>query len=142
MDNSYPLMDDGTRADYRKGGDMQPGYGAPPLSQPQVILVPQGDRSPAAGIRDFFSWSLFNMVYFNVCCMGLVATIFSIKSRDRKYLNDLQGAAEYGRKAKIFNIICLILGIILAITFISLYANLFIQLHQQVHREQDMSIHG
>ncbi|XP_061422502.1 dispanin subfamily A member 2b-like [Lethenteron reissneri] len=139
MDNSYPLMDDGTRADYRKGGE--PGYGAPPLSQPQVILVPQGDRSSAAGIRDFFAWSLFNLIYFNVCCMGLVATIFSVKSRDRKYLNDLQGATEYGRKAKIFNIICLILGIILTITIIGIYARMFIHLSQQVHRDQD-SING
>ncbi|CAH2326273.1 interferon-induced transmembrane 5 [Pelobates cultripes] len=41
-------------------------------------------------IRDHLVWSIFNMAYLNICCLGLLALVFSIKSRDRKLNGDFE----------------------------------------------------
>ena len=30
-------------------------------------------------VPDHFVWSLFNSIYFNICCLGLVAFTYSVK---------------------------------------------------------------
>uniref|UniRef100_A0A4W5MFH4 Uncharacterized protein n=1 Tax=Hucho hucho TaxID=62062 RepID=A0A4W5MFH4_9TELE len=73
------------------------------VGQPQPV-VPQP--------RDHIIWSLCSLVYFNPFCLGLLAVYFSIKSRDRKMVGDLEGARDHGKSARCFNIITLTLEII------------------------------
>lgn len=59
--------------------------------------------------RDHIIWSLCHFVYGNLCCLGLVAVIYSIMARDRKVAGDLEGARHYGSTARYFNIISTVL---------------------------------
>ncbi|XP_070686870.1 dispanin subfamily A member 2b-like [Pempheris klunzingeri] len=59
--------------------------------------------------KDYIIWSLFCFCYSNPCCLGLAALIFSIKSRDRKVVGDLEGARHYGSTARCLNILATIL---------------------------------
>uniref|UniRef100_A0A3B3H601 Uncharacterized protein n=1 Tax=Oryzias latipes TaxID=8090 RepID=A0A3B3H601_ORYLA len=54
--------------------------------------------------KDHIIWSLCSFFYFNPMCLGLAALIFSIKSRDRKVVGDLEGARHYGATARYLNI--------------------------------------
>ncbi|KAJ6657539.1 hypothetical protein lerEdw1_002252 [Lerista edwardsae] len=67
--------------------------------------------------RDYEVWSLFNFLFLNCCCMGFLALVYSIKSRDRKIVGDIEGAHHYGRKAKALNAAALIMS-----TFFILFA--------------------
>lgn len=60
--------------------------------------------------RDYEVWSLFNFVFLNCCCLGFVALLYSIKSRDRKIAGDIEKAHHYGRKAKSLNTAALIMS--------------------------------
>ncbi|XP_053779586.1 interferon-induced transmembrane protein 3-like [Desmodus rotundus] len=73
-------------------------------------------------VPDHIVWSLFNSIYFNVCCLGLVAFAYSVKSRDRKRVQDMVGAQEYASTAKKLNIAALVLGLILVIILIVIKA--------------------
>ncbi|XP_054432772.1 interferon-induced transmembrane protein 2-like [Pteronotus mesoamericanus] len=77
---------------------------------------------PETVVPDHIVWSLCSSIYFNVCCLGLVAFAYSIKSRDRKRVLDMVGAEEYASTAKKLNIAALLLGVILVIIIISLKA--------------------
>uniref|UniRef100_A0A3B3HHF8 Uncharacterized protein n=1 Tax=Oryzias latipes TaxID=8090 RepID=A0A3B3HHF8_ORYLA len=84
----------------------------------QEYLLPRVDGkadSPTAGghntivlqaepPKDHIIWSLCSFFYFNPMCLGLAALIFSIKSRDRKVVGDLEGARHYGATARYLNI--------------------------------------
>uniref|UniRef100_A0A3B3BCM3 Uncharacterized protein n=1 Tax=Oryzias melastigma TaxID=30732 RepID=A0A3B3BCM3_ORYME len=59
--------------------------------------------------RDHIIWSLFSL-------------IFSIKSRDRKMVGDLDGARQYGSTARRLNVAATIIGCITAISLIAVYA--------------------
>uniref|UniRef100_A0A4W5MEB1 Uncharacterized protein n=1 Tax=Hucho hucho TaxID=62062 RepID=A0A4W5MEB1_9TELE len=81
------------------------------VGQPQPV-VPQP--------RDHIIWSLCSLVYFNPFCLGLLAVYFSIKSRDRKMVGDLEGARGHGKTARCFNIMTLTLvtlGLLFIITY-------------------------
>lgn len=69
-----------------------------PTEQPVVLNMPaydsskgQGGSAPPYGYpqqgfpvrqpRDFVAWSFFNSLFFNVCCLGFIAFVFSIKVR-------------------------------------------------------------
>uniref|UniRef100_A0A3P9JF92 Uncharacterized protein n=1 Tax=Oryzias latipes TaxID=8090 RepID=A0A3P9JF92_ORYLA len=54
--------------------------------------------------KDHIIWSLCCFLYSNPLCLGLAALIFSIKSRDRKVVGDLEGARHYGATARCLNI--------------------------------------
>ncbi|XP_010220244.1 PREDICTED: dispanin subfamily A member 2b-like [Tinamus guttatus] len=69
-----------------------------------VVPVPPAVLPATLPPRDFLAWSLGSLMYFNCCCLGLMAVIFSIKSRDRKMLGDHSGALSYGSTAKGLNI--------------------------------------
>ncbi|NWQ95021.1 IFM3 protein, partial [Burhinus bistriatus] len=62
--------------------------------------------------RDFVLWSFFNTMFCNPFCLGFIALIFSIKSRDRKIAQDPAAAGSYGRMAKHLNIAAFFLGIV------------------------------
>ncbi|XP_055987965.1 LOW QUALITY PROTEIN: interferon-induced transmembrane protein 3-like [Sorex fumeus] len=70
---------------------------------------------PEISEPDHIVWSLFNTLYFNVCCLGFVAFAYAVKSRDRKMVGDMIGARSYASTAKCLNISALILGILLNI---------------------------
>uniref|UniRef100_A0A3P9JF62 Uncharacterized protein n=1 Tax=Oryzias latipes TaxID=8090 RepID=A0A3P9JF62_ORYLA len=59
--------------------------------------------------RDHIIWSLCCFLYSNPLCLGLAALIFSIKSRDRKVVGDLEGARHYGATARCLNIVATII---------------------------------
>uniref|UniRef100_A0A3P9LIH9 Uncharacterized protein n=1 Tax=Oryzias latipes TaxID=8090 RepID=A0A3P9LIH9_ORYLA len=59
--------------------------------------------------KDHFIWSLCCFLYSNPLCLGLAALIFSIKSRDRKVVGDLEGARHYGATARCLNIVATII---------------------------------
>uniref|UniRef100_A0A3P9I233 Uncharacterized protein n=1 Tax=Oryzias latipes TaxID=8090 RepID=A0A3P9I233_ORYLA len=63
-------------------------------------------KGPVPPIRegDHIIWSLCCFLYSNPLCLGLAALIFSIKSRDRKVVGDLEGARHYGATARCLNI--------------------------------------
>ncbi|NXW44677.1 IFM1 protein, partial [Nyctiprogne leucopyga] len=87
--------------------------------------------------RDHLAWSLCTALYANVCCLGFLALVFSVKSRDRKLLGDYSGALSYGSTAKYLNITAQLLNIFLAILFIALLATGTITLVNLFHHEQE-----
>ncbi|KAF4081012.1 hypothetical protein AMELA_G00155890 [Ameiurus melas] len=76
-----------------------------------VVVMPQ--HPP-----DYVVWSIASFIYGIPCCLGLVALIFSIKSRDRKMMGDLNGAKDYGSKAFCLNGVTLALTIVIIIIII------------------------
>uniref|UniRef100_A0A8C8DHD1 Uncharacterized protein n=1 Tax=Oryzias sinensis TaxID=183150 RepID=A0A8C8DHD1_9TELE len=72
--------------------------------------------------KDHIIWSLCCFLYSNPLCLGLAALIFSIKSRDRKVVGDLEGARHYGATARCLNIaatIIVCLTVIIAIIVVA-----------------------
>ncbi|XP_015257840.1 PREDICTED: dispanin subfamily A member 2b-like [Cyprinodon variegatus] len=76
--------------------------------------------------KDHLIWSLFNLVYGNICCLGLGALVFSVKARDRKVVGDLSGAQSYSSTARVLNIVATTLMILGILIFIIIFA---IQVH-------------
>lgn len=60
-------------------------------------------------------WSLFNTIFMNLCCLGFMAFICYMKSKDQKTVGDF-GAQAYASTAKGLNIWVLGLGLLLTIT--------------------------
>ncbi|KAL7867618.1 hypothetical protein SRHO_G00090020 [Serrasalmus rhombeus] len=83
-----------------------------------------GDRTVVVSVqqdpKDYIVWSLASVSYGNPFCLGLLAFYFSIKSRDRKMVGDLEGAKSYGSTACCFNVWALTLIIVIAIITIVL----------------------
>ncbi|XP_069760659.1 dispanin subfamily A member 2b isoform X2 [Narcine bancroftii] len=80
-------------------------------------------ESKTVSVRDHLLWSLFNFSYLNCCCLGFIATVFSVKSRDRKVVGDVEGARHYGSTARSLNIAATVLGILIFIIIIALLAS-------------------
>ncbi|XP_029131779.2 dispanin subfamily A member 2b-like [Labrus bergylta] len=102
-----------------RGYEGYPGYPGQPRypGQPTVVqstIVNIVTEPP----KDHIIWSLCCFVYSNPFCLGLVALIYSIKSRDRKMVGDLEGARHYGGTARTFNIVSSILIGIVILSFI------------------------
>ncbi|XP_023203529.1 dispanin subfamily A member 2b-like [Xiphophorus maculatus] len=106
---------------------MDPGYSSEPYP---VETVPLQDRRHEAspgqpgvltGVQhtvvdvptepptDYLVWSLCNFVYGNICCLGLVALIYSVKARDRKVVGDQDGARRHASTARALNITATVL---------------------------------
>ncbi|XP_036136950.1 interferon-induced transmembrane protein 3-like [Molossus molossus] len=92
--------------------------GAPQNSGPVMSTVVNIQAETA--VPDHIIWSLFNTVFFNPCCLGIVAFAYSVKSRDRKMVGDVIGAQSYASTAKCLNIGALVLGLLVTIGFIIL----------------------
>ncbi|NWI10897.1 IFM5 protein, partial [Crypturellus soui] len=65
---------------------------------PTIIAV-----GPAVVPRDHLVWSVFNTIYMNLCCLGVVALAFSVKARDRKAAGDAEAAQHFSSRAKCYN---------------------------------------
>ncbi|KAM9331761.1 interferon-induced transmembrane protein 3-like [Pholidichthys leucotaenia] len=63
--------------------------------------------------KDYIVWSIFNLIHYNPCCLGLLALVFSVKARDRKLVGDMAGARSYGSTARGLNIAATVLLILL-----------------------------
>ncbi|KAM3918484.1 interferon-induced transmembrane protein 1-like isoform 1-T2 [Leptodactylus fuscus] len=63
-------------------------------------------------VRDHIIWSFFNTMFLNFCCLGFLAFVFSVKSRDRKLLGDRNAALSYGSTARSLNIATTVLSIL------------------------------
>ncbi|XP_036900577.1 interferon-induced transmembrane protein 1-like [Sturnira hondurensis] len=85
---------------------------------PGAVMSTVVNIQPETIVPDHVVWSLFNTLFFNVCCLGFVAFAFSVKSRDRKMVGDLIGARSYASTAKCLNILTLVLGLLGTIGFI------------------------
>ncbi|NXH53688.1 IFM1 protein, partial [Rhabdornis inornatus] len=90
-----------------------------------VLVEDKPEPLPQPPPRDHLVWSLFTTVYGNFCCLGLLAFVFSVKSRDRKVLGDYSGAQSYGSTAKWLNIAALVINIIILIIVVTVLAVLF-----------------
>ncbi|XP_060694950.1 dispanin subfamily A member 2b-like [Hemiscyllium ocellatum] len=77
-------------------------------------------------VRDNFLWSIFNFAFMNFCCLGFVAMVFSVKSRDRKVVGDVEGARHYASTARTLNIVTAVLSsLVYIICFAMLLAGTF-----------------
>ncbi|XP_077720639.1 interferon-induced transmembrane protein 1-like [Canis aureus] len=95
-----------------------PETGAPQSMVPVTTTV-INIRSDTV-VPDHIVWSLFNTVFMNWCCLGIVAFAYSVKARDRKMVGDLTGAQSFASTARCLNISALVMGIILGIISIVL----------------------
>uniref|UniRef100_A0A3B3UDF3 Uncharacterized protein n=1 Tax=Poecilia latipinna TaxID=48699 RepID=A0A3B3UDF3_9TELE len=85
---------------------MDPCYttsGGPTVVQHTVVNV------PTEPTRDYLVWSLWNLIYGNIFCLGLAALIYSVKARDRKLVGDLDGAKRHASTARVLNIVATVL---------------------------------
>ncbi|XP_075568840.1 dispanin subfamily A member 2b-like [Pelecanus crispus] len=128
-------------------GDRLPPYEPLPegldmegLPRSTVVAVEPGPPPPPP--RDHLAWSLCTTLYANVCCLGFMALVFSVKSRDRKVLGDYSGALSYGSTAKYLNITALVLNILLVILIIVLIATGTIALMNVFHHEPEYNSFG
>ncbi|XP_014388606.1 PREDICTED: interferon-induced transmembrane protein 10 [Myotis brandtii] len=99
------------------------------MTNPTTVIEIYPDTSE---VNDYYLWSIFNFVYLNFCCLGFIALAYSLKHqhrwppfiphipacvpgpglhhvepcyvRDKKLLNDLNGAVEDAKTARLFNI--------------------------------------
>ncbi|XP_066216089.1 interferon-induced transmembrane protein 10 [Saccopteryx leptura] len=71
------------------------------MTNPTTVIEVYPDTSE---VNDYYLWSIFNFVYLNFCCLGFIALAYSLKVRDKKLLNDLNGAVEDAKTARLFNI--------------------------------------
>lgn len=115
-----PLQDQGLEA--------LPGqHSSGPLVQ--YTTVNMGAEPP----KDHIIWSIITLFYCgNPCCLGLAAFIFSIKSRDRKVVGDLQGARHYGATARCLNIIITAMVVTLVVIALIAVIVVVVQIQQTV----------
>ncbi|XP_035184920.1 interferon-induced transmembrane protein 10 isoform X2 [Oxyura jamaicensis] len=71
------------------------------MTNPATVIEIYPDTTE---VNDYYLWSIFNFVYLNFCCLGFIALAYSLKVRDKKLLNDLNGAVEDAKTARLFNI--------------------------------------
>ncbi|KAM4617385.1 dispanin subfamily A member 2b-like isoform 1-T1 [Discoglossus pictus] len=135
MENgTYPQQAGATPLNRGLGYELQ---GNPSYPVQSTVITVSPNEPP---VRDHLIWSIFNLVYMNFCCLGLVAVAFSVKSRDRKMRGDKIGAQSYGSTSRSLNIaatiltiICLIIVIAVTITPLILVA----QQLQNVRKEEE-----
>ncbi|XP_043981379.1 dispanin subfamily A member 2b-like [Gambusia affinis] len=71
----------------------------------QHIVVNVPTEPPA----DYLVWSLWNFIYGNICCLGFVAVVYSVRARDRKLVGDQEGARRHASIARALNITATVL---------------------------------
>ncbi|XP_074083697.1 interferon-induced transmembrane protein 3-like [Macrotis lagotis] len=75
-----------------------------------VITMRAGGSDPP---RDYLLASLFNLLVLgNPCCLSFAALVYSVKSRDRKLVGDMDGALTYANTSKQLNIGAFILNLV------------------------------
>ncbi|KAM4617383.1 dispanin subfamily A member 2b-like [Discoglossus pictus] len=113
-------------------------FRGPPSCQVQSTVITMTPNEPS--VRDHLVWSIFNLFYMNFCCLGLIALVFSVKSRDRKLVGDKSGARSYGTTSYSLNIAATVLSIISLIIFFVMVGAWLVTFVQQL-KEQQMRQH-
>ncbi|XP_046300766.1 interferon-induced transmembrane protein 10 isoform X3 [Marmota monax] len=88
------------------------------MTNPTTVIEVYPDTTE---VNDYYLWSIFNFVYLNFCCLGFIALAYSLKVRDKKLVNDLNGAVEDAKTARLFNIASSVLaasGLVLVFIFL------------------------
>ncbi|KAJ1178345.1 hypothetical protein NDU88_003591 [Pleurodeles waltl] len=70
--------------------------------------------------RDHMIWSVFNTVYMNLCCLGFMALVYSVKARDQKVAGDVDAARRFGSKARCYNILATVWNVVVPVLLITL----------------------
>ncbi|XP_049474844.1 interferon-induced transmembrane protein 3-like [Panthera uncia] len=70
------------------------------------------DIHSKTSVHDHIIWSLFNIVFVNLCCLG-----YSVKSRDWKRVGDVIEAQAYDSATECLHIRHLVLGLLLIVIF-------------------------
>ncbi|XP_072903841.1 dispanin subfamily A member 2b-like [Hemitrygon akajei] len=118
-----------TQVSLAPGIPMAPAPGILMAPAPGIPMAPAPgmNMTPAPNIcvqrtqsRDFLVWSIFNMFYMNILCLGFIAVAFSVKARDRRLFGDLDGVKHYGNTAKYLNIAATVLTLLLCLLMIIL----------------------
>ncbi|XP_074854053.1 interferon-induced transmembrane protein 5-like [Carettochelys insculpta] len=120
MDTSYP------REDY-----------LPMTSRKQDPCPTVINISPSVVPRDHLIWSIFNSIYMNLCCFGLVALAYSVKARDQKVAGDIEAARHFSSKAKCYNILATIWSLLLPLVLIGLVITGVIHLSKLAQESMD-----
>uniref|UniRef100_A0A8C5WK00 Uncharacterized protein n=1 Tax=Leptobrachium leishanense TaxID=445787 RepID=A0A8C5WK00_9ANUR len=89
-----------------------------------VVAIP----ASSFRIKDHMVWSIFNTLYLNFCCLGLIALIYSVKSRDQKVIGNRMEAENYGSNARSLNIASTVASIFLLILFFVLLSTGYIKI--------------
>ncbi|KFO26379.1 Interferon-induced transmembrane protein 5 [Fukomys damarensis] len=116
MDTSFPRED-----------PQGPTLGKAADAAPMALVL----GAPSPPPRDHLIWSIFSTIYLNLCCLGFLALVHSVKfssrqalpqdpglassdelcdysqARDQKVAGDLEAAQRYGSKAKCYNILAI-----------------------------------
>ncbi|XP_008051867.1 interferon-induced transmembrane protein 5 [Carlito syrichta] len=90
MDTSFPREDPRALTPHKADG-------------PAHTALAMGPPCPPP--RDHLIWSVFSTLYLNLCCLGFLALVYSVKARDQKVAGDLEAARRFGSKAKCYNIL-------------------------------------
>ncbi|KAM3921166.1 dispanin subfamily A member 2b-like [Leptodactylus fuscus] len=90
------------------------------MYQPTSSVVTEQPGPYRAPQKDYLVWSILNLI---CCCLplGIVALIYSIKTRDATHQNDTFSAGKHSRTAFKLNISATVIGIILNIIFMIIY---------------------
>ncbi|KAG8564376.1 hypothetical protein GDO81_016432 [Engystomops pustulosus] len=118
---------------YTSPSSAHPGYANPPGNAPSTVVTIREDDNP---IRDDLIWSIFNTIYCNLCCLGLVALSYSVKSRDRKLFRDTVGARRHGNSARCCNIAATVISVIFIIIVVVVYIYAITSIVDGAYRRQ------
>ncbi|XP_046505381.1 interferon-induced transmembrane protein 2-like, partial [Equus quagga] len=89
-----------------------------PQSSAPVMTTVINIRSETS-VPEHIFWSLFNTLFtYWCCCLGFMAFIYSMKSRDWKMVGDVTWAQNYASMGKFLNICALVMGFIVTTFFI------------------------
>jgi len=86
--------------------------------QQSVINVPLPKTISVDQIKTYTEWSIVN-IFFCCLCLGCIACFYSSETEDFKLSGNIQRALNASKKARIFNIIATVLGIIIIIITIT-----------------------
>ncbi len=99
--------------------DWLPAESAPDIAFPSVVPPPGSTipGQPAETVPNYLVWSILSTVF---CCLpgGIVAIIYSSKVNTALALKDYTGAWEASKKAKLWNIISLCVGLVSTLIYI------------------------
>ncbi|XP_006131718.1 interferon-induced transmembrane protein 5 [Pelodiscus sinensis] len=92
---------------------------------------------PSVVPRDHLIWSIFNTIYMNLCCFGLVALAYSVKARDRKVTGDVETARYFSSRAKCCNILATVWSLLLPLLLLALAITGVIHLSKLAQESMD-----
>ncbi|XP_045433795.1 interferon-induced transmembrane protein 1-like [Pipistrellus kuhlii] len=102
--------------------------GEKPVGRTEINIHGGDTATTETVVPDHIVCSLFNILFFNPCCLGFLAFAYSVKSRDQRMVGDVTGAQSYAAIANCLNIWATILGILITVGLIVLltrYPDLF-----------------